>query len=466
MSNTSNKQEADRLKKRVKSTRENIPQREIEEKLTTARIGLLIKQPFFGNMATRLKLVKADDWCETAATDGRNFFYNTRFIDGLTARKCEWLFGHEVLHNVFEHLLRRGDRHPLLSNIAMDYAVNLILKDEKIGDQIEDTLYDEQYKGMAWEEIYDLLLKEAPHCPVHNPNGQQSGDGSGSDGSGDGSSESDDSKSGQSPGSGQKPGKGKGSCSGQCTCTGKRKLTLDEMADKLVDHHLDGAGKDGQPKVTEAERQQIRDEIKEAMIASAQAAGNVPAGIKRLISELTEPKMNWREILRQQIQSTIKTDFSFISPNKKAMSSGFVIPGMKRDEALDICVAIDMSGSIGQKEANMMISEVAGIMQQYDDYSIHIWCFDTKVYNAEVFRSDEGADVSTYQVTGGGGTSFQCNWEFMKDEDIQPKMLIMLTDGYTGDGWGDESYCDTIFCIIPNGMKEEAPHGTTIQLED
>ena len=54
--------------------------REVREQLVTARVGLLLKSSFFGNLATRLKLVNADEWCSTAATDGRNFYYNSRFV--------------------------------------------------------------------------------------------------------------------------------------------------------------------------------------------------------------------------------------------------------------------------------------------------------------------------------------------------------------------------------------------------
>ena len=107
----------------------------IIDKLVTARIALLLKHPFFGNLATRLKLVNADDWCPTAGTDGRHFYYNTKFIDSLTPKEAEFLFGHEVLHNVFEHMLVRiGNRNPMLWNIAADYAVNQILMEQKIGD--------------------------------------------------------------------------------------------------------------------------------------------------------------------------------------------------------------------------------------------------------------------------------------------------------------------------------------------
>ena len=101
--------------------------REARERLVTARIGLLLKQPFFGNLATRLQLTNADDWCPTAATDGRKFYYNSKFIMMLKNEKeVEFLFGHEVLHCVYEHIGRRIDRKddPQLANIAADYCVN------------------------------------------------------------------------------------------------------------------------------------------------------------------------------------------------------------------------------------------------------------------------------------------------------------------------------------------------------
>ncbi len=49
------------------------------ERLITARIGLLLKHAFFGNLATRLQLINADDWLTTAATDGLKLYYNSRF---------------------------------------------------------------------------------------------------------------------------------------------------------------------------------------------------------------------------------------------------------------------------------------------------------------------------------------------------------------------------------------------------
>lgn len=379
-------------------------QNAIEEKLVTARIGLLIKQPFFGSMATRLKIVRADDM-PTAATDGRNFYYNLEFIAGLTQKETEFLFGHEVLHNVFEHHLRKEERNHTLWNIACDYAINDILIESKIGDRINDTLYDAKYKGMSSEKIYDILYKNAD------------------------------------------------------------KIDMESLADMVLDQHMDAMEDKGKG-LSEEEKKQIKNEIRESLLASAQAAaGKLPAGVERLVSSLTQPKLSWKELLKQDIQSSIKYDYTFSTPAKKGMQYGVVLPGMKKEDSLDICVAIDCSGSISPDDLRAFLSEIQGIMSQYDEYVIRVWCFDTKVYNDETFRSDEGTDITTYKAKGGGGTLFECNWEHMKENNITPKIFIMFTDMYPCGGWGDESYCENTIFVAYKTKDKVAPYGRTICMD-
>lgn len=396
-------------KHRVKKV-ENINMRDIEEKLLKARISLMIRHPFFGNLATRLPTVVAE-WCETAATDGRNFYYNPSFIHGLKVKELEFLFAHEVLHNAFEHMYRKDNRDPLLFNIAADYAINQILVDEKIGTFIKDGLFDEQYKGKSAEEIYDILFENAD------------------------------------------------------------KIDMQALMDCVLDDHMDGAGgeeEENRPKMSSADRAKIRAELKEALLQAAQTcgAGSMPAGIARLVESLTAPKMNWRDILRNNIQSSIKTDYTFITPSKKSMGTPFRLPSMVRDETIDICVGIDCSGSIDDATLKEMLSEVQGIMSQYTDYKIHVWSYDCEVNNPVVYRADEGGDVGSYEPKGGGGTNFTASYQFMQDNDIQPMTYINFTDGFCdSNGFGDEGYCDTIFCIVKNGIKTDAPFGMTVRLE-
>jgi predicted metal-dependent peptidase len=380
------------------ATRHDI--RKFEEKLITARVGLLLRHSFFGNLATRLRMVDCTDdpHINTAATDGRHFYFDTKFIDKLSPKQTEFLFCHEVLHNVFDHMGRRGTRDPDIWNIAADYAINQILVDDKIGDKITQVkiFQDNKYRGKSAEEIYDIIFN-------------------------------------------------------------KYDLQQLQALGELLDQHLeqDGDGdpdKDGKSKrqkYSKEELRKIRDEMKEAMISAAQSAGagNIPAGVRRMISELTEPKIDWRELLKQQIQSTIRNDYTWMRPSRKGWHTGAILPGMNYDQTIDVAVAIDMSGSITNKQGQDFLSEIKGIMDQFKDFSIKLWCFDTEVYNVVDITADTIHEFENYELKGGGGTDFDANWKMMKDENFVPKKFIMFTDGMPWSSWGDPDYCDTVFII-------------------
>lgn len=391
---------------------------EAREQLTTARVALLMKAPFFGNMSTRLPLVNADAWCPTAATDGRYFYYNSKFIRMLKKKETQFLFGHEVLHNVYEHLGRSklNKHNATIANIAADFAVNGDLVKSRIGQLITTVpaLHDTKYYDMSMEEIYDDLYENA------------------------------------------------------------EKIDMDQLVDMLLDEHLegdDGEGSGGKPEEDEngnlvskskpsysqEEKKKIRDEIKEALINSAKqagGAGNMPSGVARIVKDLTEPKMDWRALLAMSIESSIKSDYSFQRPSRKGWDSGVLLPGMIPEQTIDIAIGVDMSGSIGDQQARDFFSEIKAIMDMYTDFTIKLWCFDTKVYNYAEFTANNIDEIMDYQPMGGGGTDFDCNWTFMKEEDIQPNRFVMFTDGYPMGSWGDEFYCDTVYIIHgPDNIK-------------
>ena len=369
----------------------------IIDKIIVARVGLLLRHPFFGNMATRLKIEEAEDWLPTAATDGRTIFFNRKFFEPLTTKQVEFVIAHEILHNVFDHMNRVEGRNRKIWNIAADYCVNGQLVRDKIGDHTIEGIkifHDTKYYGMGSEEIYDKIFDEMDE------------------------------------------------------------QELDQLG-QLLDEHIDWGEQSpngNRPSYTKEQLKEIRDEMREAVMQAAQAAGagNTPASVQRMIKELTEPKMNWREILRQQIQSTIKNDFSFMRPNRKGWHMNAILPGQQFQETIDICVAIDMSGSIGDEQAKDFLGEIKGIMQEYKDFKIKVWCFDTKVYNEQDYDGYSMDDFDNYEPMGGGGTEFDVNWDYMKEHDIQPKKFIMFTDGYPWGSWGDENYCDTVFIIHGN----------------
>ena len=423
---------------------------QIEDLLIKSRIKMLLtpNAAFFGNLACRLIFKDGTKWCPTIATDGKYFYYNRNFVAALHDRsEDQLLFGvaHEVLHCVYDHMgrLTRNWERPLtredfpiteagfdeyieyqntmvrdgqLWNIANDYVVNNDLIEANIGQRIDlvDILYDFKYRGMFSEEIYEELVQEA----------EQNGN--------------------------------------------VRYL-------ETFDTHLgeygspqEGDGEDGPVKMTDEEKEQVRQDMQGAVEQAARQAGKMPGALGRMIDQILNPKLNWRELLAQQIQSVIKSDYTFNRCSRKGQDSGIWLPAMDFDETIDITIAFDMSGSIGQQPANEMISETMAIMSQYTNFKITVMCFDTPVYNVQTFGEHDMDDFSEYEVVGGGGTDFDCVYNYMKEEGIEPKKLVMFTDGYPWDSWGDANYCDTLFIIHGSeaGRHPIAPFGITVPYND
>jgi predicted metal-dependent peptidase len=308
---------------------------------------------------------------------------------------------------------RRLHRDPRISNIAADYCVNNDLLDQKVGEKIPVGLFDTKYKGWSMEEVYDHLMKNATQ------------------------------------------------------------KELSELEKQVLDDHMDGdgdgEGEDGdgkerthsgglRPKLTEEEKKEIRDEMKDAVLQAAQAAGagNLPSGVKRMIQDLTEPQISWKELLEQQIQSTIKSDYTFARPSRKGWGIDAILPAQKPGETIDIAIGIDTSGSISGEDLKIFFSEIQGIMDSYTEYKIFVMGWDTAIGGTKVFTSENMEDIKNFDPKGGGGTDPHCVWDYMIENGIEPKKLIMFTD-YCFFGWSPEqveSYCDTVWIIKGNPSAE------------
>ena len=302
----------------------------VSKKISQARLKLLFGQPFFGTLTMQLKLIDATDsgWCPTAAVDGRNIFYNREFFKDLEVDEIQFVLCHEVLHVALDHFGRRAHRDPEWWNMANDYVINGMLTTDKIGKMptkpVNDPkaaaaagsetsqrvgLYDPKYLGWTSEAVYDDLekrkVKKQMTLDVHLEMG-------------------DDAKDGE----GKKRGKG---------------IPIEISADDL---------------------KKIKEEMKNKILQAAQAAaGKLPGSMRRLLDELVEPKISWRELLQQNIQSCITDDFTWMRPNRKHMYGGIFLPTLDKDETIDIQIAIDMSGSISDDMAKDFIGEVHGIMR-------------------------------------------------------------------------------------------------------
>jgi len=370
------------------------------DNIIAARVALLIQTSFFGNMVTRLKLINADETIETAATDGRNLYYNSRFVMGLKPKEVQFLLAHEILHCIFDHFGRRGDRDRQMFNVAADYVVNADLKKHKIGEFITSVpcLYDAKYEGWSAEQVYDELLETSEN--------------------------------------------------------------IDELIKKLLDEHLevsddgDENGVSKKPTINENEFSEIREEIKEAMISAHQTCHNtdhIPQNVLRVIKEFTEPKLNWKTLIENTVLSSIKSDFTWLRSSRKSWHLDAILPGMIRDEMIDIVVFYDASGSITDDMVKEQIGEVKNITEQFPNFRITLGTFDTEVYNVQEYTSENLDDIVNYKIHGGGGTDFKCMFKYLKNNDIVPDQMIVFTDGLPWDSWGDPDYTDVVWVL----------HGTT-----
>ncbi|SVB27931.1 uncharacterized protein METZ01_LOCUS180785 [marine metagenome] len=381
--------------------------KEVKEMIVSSRVRLLIRHPFFGTLATRLKMVEAE-WCPTAATDGRHFYYNSDFFRTLTPEEIDFVVGHEVMHCVYEHCGEFGrlmdkkeeDRDMKLWNIAADYKVNQALVESGVGTMPKQALHDRKYYRSYTEEIYEHLKESGEAEDKQTLDVHMFGDGD------------------------EKGKEGEGN---------------------------DPTGRKAPIKVSPQEAQAIKDQMKQAVLQAAQStdAGTLPGDIKRIISGMTNPKMDWRELLNISIQSLVKSDFTFMRQSRKSKSMGIYLPGQKNEDKIDVAIGLDVSGSISSSMIEEFLGEVHGIMQQFQDFKIRIWTFDTQV-NKEGYKEFDpynADELKEYEIVGGGGTDFECNYNFMKENDITPDKFIMFTDGMPWDSWGDENYCDSLFVI-------------------
>lgn len=426
----------------------------IRRVIVGARVKLLMEKPFIGQLATRLELVDATKWCGTAATDGRRLYYNREFFKALKPKEVMFVVGHEILHCIFEHFVRRGNRDAKLFNMACDYVVNYMLVHERIGEMPKRNgenigLYDEKYTDeMSSEEVYDLLVQNSVviklpldmHLDLRRGKAQGDGDGDDDqdqDQGGEGGSAAGDDQDDQNGGGG-----------------GGRTVEVRVM------------GEDGPPKLSEAEIEEIKREMKADLLRVAQSlgAGRIPKGLRRLIDGLTKSKLDWRTLLDSHIRSSVIDDYTFEALNPRN-PPGILLPSDDVMDTVECACAIDMSGSISQEDAKVFLSEVRGIMQTFREFKLHLWTFDTQVYGYKTFSQANADELLDYHCHGGGGTLFEANWEFMKQKGLEIPRFVMFTDGLPNASWGDPNYVDTLF-VIKGNENIVAPFGLTAYYDD
>ena len=391
----------------------------------------------------------------TAYTNGRDEVYDARMIDDLSDAEVRYVILHENFHKMYRHLITwkwMWDIDPNIANQACDHVINLRLNaDNKDGFAVMpggeyEGLADIRFSGMNAAQVFSILRQEKEDAQKKQQEQQQDdspdedddtseqggdGDSSPDNESGDDTGTGDDGDSGDDGMGGDEPqgqgGKGKG-----------------------FDSHDWEAAED----MTEEEKKTLERDIDEAIRQGALAAGKTGAGNESIdISDLLRPQINWREVMRQFIQTTCAgNDYStYARPNRRLMSQGVYMPTGVQDQVGELIFAFDMSGStsLGRMRPTFM-TEAQSTCDMVHPEIVRVLYWDTHIAGEEVYRDHEVADMSkNTNPVGGGGTTVECVSEHISNTGIKPQAIVIFTDGDLYGGWGSWT-CPVLWVIVDN----------------
>ncbi len=399
-----------------------------ERKLQKAKITVM-RNPKFALLQGVMMVGRTyiNDYIPTACTNGKDESYGRAFVKKLSDKELAFVIAHEAGHKMYRHLStwkKLHDEDARLANSAMDYVINLMLKDldpnesviamprlqEAVGKHKKGDfmgLIDERFRGMNTKQVFDILKQE-----------KEDDDG---DGEGDG----------------------------------------------FDDHDWEGA-----QNLTDEEKKELAREIDQAirqgLIAHQKHIGQGGAGLDRELGDLLAPKVDWREVLREFVKATCanKDTSSWRRVNRRFLSTGTYMPSMIGEKVGHLVVAIDTSGSIGGPELDEFLSEVKGIAEEVSPECVDLIYWDGDVAAHEKYSGAEVSNiVSSTKPRGGGGTDPSCVSKYLKDENIKPEAIIVLTDGYVPN-WGSDWTAPIMWVISGGNTSAVAEHGKTIYLED
>lgn len=401
-----------------------------ERRLSKVKISIMRNPKFAlwsGLMTVGTTEVTDDPRIPTAGTDGRNEFYSRAFIKSLDDKELAFVVLHETLHKAYRHLftwhkLTLIDKQ--VTNMACDYVINLEIVDmdtkgELVRVPVKDgkpfVLLDEKYRGMNTKQVFDLLMQD-------KENGEGLfGEGGGEGADGDGSFDNHD--------------------------WGKAK-SLSEAEAKELQKEIDQA-------------------IRQGVIAHNKIVGSGAGGMPRGLEEMLEPEVDWREVLREFVKATCsaKDVSSWRRPNRRYISSNVYMPSMIGESVGHLVVGVDTSGSIQGKELTEFLTEVKAIADEVHPNKVDLMYWDSEVAGHEEYDQYSFENIISHtRPKGGGGTDPTCMIDFMREKNIKPEAIIMLTDGYIGN-WGTDWNAPILWTIVRN-KRTTAPCGKTIHIKE
>lgn len=388
-----------------------------ERKLKKVKISIM-RNPQFALWQGVLMIGKtkvADD-VPTAQTNGRDEIYGRAFVESLTESELAFVVLHEALHKALRHFStwkKLSEESHLLCNAACDYVINLMLYDM---DKAENTIRMPRYKdGPKKGEKLGLIDEK-----YRGMNTKQVFD--------------------------------------------LLKKEFDGDGGGLDEHDWDGFDGLTSEQKRELERE-VDAAIRQGQIAAQKVAGNKAGRMFRELADLLEPKIDWREELREFVKSFChaKDKSSWRRPNRRFLSGDVYLPTLIGEKVGHLVVGIDTSGSIGE-ELNEFLSEVKSIAEEVSPEKVDLLYWDCEVAAHEEYDSATVPNiVSSTKPKGGGGTAPSCVSTYLKDKKLLPECVIMFTDGHVGADWGS-NWEAPILWVIAGNKNAESPHGKTIHI--
>lgn len=370
---------------------------DVSKRISKAKTALILEHPFIGSVALNMPMI-IDDSVPTAATDGKRVLFNEEFCNGLNDEELKFLVAHECMHPMLEHNFRRGNRDAYKWNQAADYVINKLLTDESIGKMPEQGLLSAgiyEKGGGTSDGIYKLL--------PDTPKDKQSNGGEG--------------------------------------------------------QPLDSC-EDGKGSPAEVAQQQAEWKVKVAQAAqSAKMMGKMSAGLERLVNEILQPKVDWRDVLQRFVVKCRSDQRSWARPNRRFLSQGLYLPSVSGESLGEIAFAVDCSGSIGQDEINQFSSEITTVWQDQRPTKVHVIYFDSEVCHYDEFEQDDEPVVKPH---GGGGTAFSPVFRYMIEHGIEPVACIFLTD-LCCDDFGDAPDFPVLWVST---YADKVPFGEVVIMEN
>ncbi len=357
----------------------------IETKLSAARTRLILDHPFLGALVLRLPLKQADaSWCRSTATDARAFYYNRDFIDKLTLGQTQFMLAHEALHCALSHFARRQHRNKRRWDIACDYAINPLLIKEGLEAPL-GALRMQCFEGMTAEEIYPSIADNDNQETLdeHLYDGDDSG------------------RPPPSPQYAQPP----------------------PSSDK--------SGGESRPQpLGETEKQDLKTQWQQRLAGAAQQAmqaGKLSGEMARLVDFFLQPQLPWQHLLAHYLSQTARDDYSFSRPSSRRGDPA--IRAALRSAQINLVVALDTSGSIGESELRRFMGEVDALKGQIRARITLLAC-DAELDQAAPWIYEPWQEFTLPDnLKGGGATDFQPVFRWIELNDTPPDLLIYFTDG-------------------------------------